>query len=89
MVQKAFTGFLLRGGFMLDEKNLKRIENRVKQFLREGVIKTKQPKEHVDFFLNNAKNSLETAQAIYELSTNEEYQNHIGYKGLNGFFVGG
>ena len=70
---------------MLDEKMIKEIENRVRQFMREGVIETKQPREHVSFFLNNAKNSLETARAIYGLSTNEDYQNYTGNKGLNGF----
>ncbi len=70
---------------MFDEKKLKQITNRVKQYIQEEIIKTKQSKENVDFFLTNAKNSLSTAQAIYDLSTNTNLQNHTGHKDLNGF----
>lgn len=70
---------------MLDEKKLKETESRVKEFIRDRIIKTKQTGEHVDFFLTNAKNSVETAQAIYDLSTNKEHQEHTGHVGLNGF----
>ena len=43
---------------MLDDKKIKEAELRVKQYLSEGVIKTKQQKEFVDFFLSNAEKSL-------------------------------
>ena len=70
---------------MMDEKKLKETENRIKQYLADGTILTKQPIESADFFLNNAKNSLETAQAIYDLSTKGDYQEYTGHLGLNGF----
>ena len=69
----------------LDDKKLKEIENRVKQFVLEGKIKSKQPKKHMGFFLTNAKDSLRTARCIYDMSTNKDYQEYTGYEGLKGF----
>ena len=68
-----------------DEKKLKEIGNRVKTFISEGIIKSKQPKKYVDFFLTNATDSLKTARCIYDLSTNKDYQQYTGYEGLKGF----
>jgi len=69
----------------LDEKKLKEIGNRVKNFISEGTIKSKQPKKYVDFFLTNASDSLKTARCIYDMSTNKDYQQYTGYEGLKGF----
>lgn len=64
---------------VLDEKKLKEIENRVKKLIKEEVIKSKQPKKYVDFFITNANDSLRTARCIYDMSTNKEYQRYTGY----------
>ena len=69
----------------LDERKLKEIENRVKNFISDGMIKSKQPKKYVDFFLANATDSLRTARCIYDMSTNQDYQKYTGYEGLKGF----
>ncbi len=68
-----------------DEEKLKEIESRVKNFISEGIIKSKQPKKYVDFFLTNATDSLKTARCIYDMSTNKDYQQYTGYEGLKGF----
>lgn len=69
---------------MLGEKKLKEIQSRVKQFLNDGTIKTKQEVEFVDFFLDNSKKSLRCANALYDLSTNKELQTLIGYSDFDG-----
>ncbi len=69
----------------LDEKKLKEIGNRVKHFISEGIIKSKQPTKYADFFLTNAIDSLKTARCIYDMSTNTDYQQYTGYEGLKGF----
>lgn len=69
---------------MLDENKLKEIQSRVKQFLNDGTIKTKQEVEFVDFFLDNSKKSLRCANALYDLSTNKELQTLIGYSDFDG-----
>lgn len=70
---------------MLDEKKLKEIESRVKKYLDEEKIKTKQEKEFVEFFLSNAKKSLNCANALYDLSTKKEMQEETGYANFDGF----
>jgi len=69
----------------LDEKKLKEIENRVKQFIAEGIVKSKQANKYAEFFLANANDSLRTARCIYDISTNKDYQGYTGYEGLKGF----
>jgi uncharacterized protein (UPF0332 family) len=68
---------------MIDEKKLKEAENRVKRFIQEGIIKKEKP-EHIDFFIKNADNSIDSAKALFELSTNTEKQKSFGFTAFNG-----
>jgi uncharacterized protein (UPF0332 family) len=70
---------------MIDEKKLKEAESRVKHYLRDGIIKTKQKKEFTDFFLVNAERSLNSANALYDLSTDKDMQQKTGYINFDGF----
>lgn len=70
---------------MLDEKKLKEVESRVKNYLREGIIKTKQKKEFTDFFLTNAEKSLNSANALFDISTDKDMQEKTGYINFDGF----
>ncbi|MCF7872396.1 hypothetical protein K9L97_05165 [Candidatus Woesearchaeota archaeon] len=70
---------------MLEEKKLKEIQSKVKNYLDEGIIKTKQKKEFVDFFLSNARKSLKCANALYDLSTDKELQSKANYSNFDGF----
>ena len=69
---------------MLDEKKLKEAENRVKQFISEGAIKPRGKPEHVDFFIKNADDSIDSAKALFDLSTNPEKQEYLGFTSFNG-----
>ena len=69
---------------MLDEKKLKESENRVKQFIMEEVIKSKNKPEQVDFFLKNADDSIDSAKALFELSIDPEKQESFGFTNFNG-----
>lgn len=69
---------------MLDEKKLKEAEKRVKQFISEGVIKSKGKPEFVDFFIKNADDSIDSAKALFELSTNLQKQESLGFTSFNG-----
>jgi len=69
---------------MLDEKKLKEAESRVKQYIKEGIITTKGNKEFVKFFLTNAKNSIDSAKALYDLSVDEKKQEFMGFNYFNG-----
>ena len=70
---------------MINEKRLKEIESRVKKFILEEIILSKQPKKFVEFFLTNSNDSLKTARCIYDMSTNQDFQSYTGYEGLRGF----
>jgi hypothetical protein len=69
---------------MIDEKKLKEAENRVKQFISEGTIKSKGKPEHVDFFIKNADDSVDSAKALFDLSTNPQKQESLGFTSFNG-----
>ncbi len=69
----------------LDDKKIKEIKNRVKNYITDGIIKTKQKKEHTKFFLINSEDSLNSARALFDLSTNKDYQEYTGNIGLKGF----
>src|SRR3989338_9662227 len=69
---------------MLDEKKLKEAESRIKRFISEGIVKSKGKPEHVDFFMKNADDSIDSAKALFELSTNHEKQESLGFTTFNG-----
>lgn len=59
---------------MLDDKKLKEIQSRVKNYVSDGIIKTRGNKEFVDFFVNNSRDSLNSANALFDLSTDKDMQ---------------
>ncbi len=70
---------------MLDNKALKQIEKRVKNCLTDRTVLTKQKSEYTEFFLNNAKDSLNSASVLSRISTSEELQKAVGYPDFKGF----
>lgn len=70
---------------MLDEKRINEIKRRITNFIKEGIIKKEKEKRFVEFFLNNAKNSLNSAKLLFEVSTKNELKNMIGFPDFNGF----
>ncbi len=69
---------------MLEEKKLKEAEKRVKQYVSDGIIKTKGKAEHTSFFLKNADDSIDSAKALYEISNDAEKQKFLGFASFNG-----
>jgi len=69
---------------MLDEKKLKEVQSRVKRFISDGIIRSKGRPDHVDFFVKNADDSVDSAKALFELSTNREKQESLGFTSFNG-----
>lgn len=70
---------------LVDDKKIKEIESRVKQYLNNNIIKTKQEKRYVSFFLKNSKDSLDSAKILFDLSVDKELLDKIGRKDFNGF----
>lgn len=70
---------------MLDEKRIREIKTRVIDFINDGIIIKQKENKFVDFFLNNAKNSLNTARLIFDVSSDTELKEDLGYRNYNGF----
>lgn len=70
---------------MLDEKMRSRIAERIKRHLSDGIIVKEREGKYVQFFLDNAGNSLESAKLLYEASTNEKIKKELGLTDFNGF----
>lgn len=70
---------------MLDDKKIIEAKNNaLKSINNEEIIKTKDIL-HVDFFIKNSKDSMESAKALFILSIDEKARNSIGFPNLNGF----
>ena len=69
---------------MLDEKRIKEIENRIKNFLSDGTIQKTKKAEYVDFFLGNARKSLQSASFLHDGTTNKDLQEAYGFEGFDG-----
>lgn len=70
---------------MLDNKKIQEIEAAVQRYLREGAIIKEKQKKLIPFFLKNAKNSLDTARLIHEVSSNKEMQEQLNFPNYNGY----
>lgn len=69
---------------MLDEERIKQIESRVKGFLSDGIIQKTKKIEYVDFFLENARKSLQSASFLYAGTTKKELQEDYGFEDFDG-----
>ena len=70
---------------MLDEKRIKEIQKRVPRFLKEGIVVKGEAVRFVPFFMKNARDSLDSARLLYEVSTSEDLKKQTGYPDFNGF----
>ena len=69
---------------MLDEKRIKQIESRVKNYLSDATIQKSKKIEFVDFFLENARKSLQSASLLYTGTTKKELQDAYGFEDFDG-----
>jgi hypothetical protein len=69
---------------MLDDKKINELKNRMKNFIADGAVKTKQKKEFVGFFLKNAEISLATSNILTAATNNPEISRQAGYKDYDG-----
>ncbi len=69
---------------MLEEKKLREAEKRVKQYIADGIVRTREKQEHTAFFLKNADDSIDSAKILFEISTDAEKQKLLGFTSFNG-----
>ena len=69
---------------MLGDKKIKELQNRISNYIKEGVIKKDNKIEYVNFFLQNANKSLISAELLYKVSTDKNTQETIGFRDFEG-----
>jgi len=70
---------------MLDNKEIEIIKKNIKRFLSDNSITKEKKGKFAEFFLSNAKNSLDSAKLLFEVSTKKELQKTTGFPDFNGF----
>ncbi|MFC1774952.1 hypothetical protein ACFLZN_01405 [Nanoarchaeota archaeon] len=70
---------------MLDNKKIQQIKNQVQRYLRDGLIKMEKQKQFIPFFLNNAKNSLDTARLLFKVTNDEKLRDDLGFPELDSY----
>jgi uncharacterized protein (UPF0332 family) len=70
---------------MLEDKHINEAkENAIKSINKGEIIKTKESL-YIDFFIKNAKDSLDSAKALFEISVNPKLKESMGFSSFNGF----
>ncbi len=59
-------------------------KNAIKNINTGAIVKTNDSK-YVDFFIKNAKDSLDSAKVLFDISVNEKIKNTLGMPNFNGF----
>lgn len=71
---------------VLDNKKIEEIKKIVPRLINEGIICKKEDyKKLIDFFRENAEDSLDSAQLLYNVSTDSKLQDATGFPNLRGF----
>ena len=62
---------------MLEDKKIEEAKKNAIKSINSGmIIKTKETR-HVDFFIKNAKDSLDSAKVLFDISVNEKTKNFV------------
>ncbi|MFH0755542.1 MAG: hypothetical protein V1910_02655 [bacterium] len=70
---------------MLEDKKIEEAKkNAIKSINSGAIIKVKELK-YVDFFIKNAKDSLDSAKVLFDTSADEKIKNTFGMPNFNGF----
>jgi len=69
---------------MLDNKEIEIIKRNIKRFISEDIIVKEKQGRFISFFLNNAKDSLDSAKLLFKASTDKEFQKYSGFPDFNG-----
>lgn len=70
---------------MLDETKIGESKKRVEFFIKEGKIIKEKEGRYIDFFIDNSKDSFNSAKLLFDVSTKEKLKNYLGFSDFNGF----
>lgn len=70
---------------MLDDKKIKELQKRISNYIADGTIIRGESGRYVEFFLANAKDSLDSAKLLQIASTQHDIQRVAGFQNFNGY----
>lgn len=70
---------------MPDEKEIIIIKKNTEKLIQRGDIIKGEKGRFTEFFLNNSKNSFDSAKLLFNTSINPELKKSLGFPGFNGF----
>lgn len=70
---------------MLDDKKIEEAKKNAIQSINSGKIEKTKDQKFVDFFIKNAKDSLDSSKILFNISTDEKTKNAFGIPNFNGF----
>ena len=70
---------------MLEDKKIEEAKKNAVKCINAGIIAKTRDSKYADFFIKNAKDSLDSAKVLFEISVNEKTKNTLGMPNFNGF----
>src|SRR3989344_542092 len=70
---------------MLEDKKIEEAKKNAVKGINSGMIIKNKESKYVDFFIKNAKDSLDSAKVLFDVSVNEKTKNTFGMPNFNGF----
>ena len=70
---------------MLDEKKINEIKKNAENLIKDGTLAKGGDGKEVKFFIDNSRNSFNSAKLLFEVSTNTQLKNLTGFQDFDGF----
>ena len=70
---------------MLEDKKIEEAKKNAVKCINAGIIIKTKDSKYVDFFIKNAKDSLDSAKVLFDVSVNEKTKNAFGMPNFDGY----
>ncbi len=70
---------------MLENKKIEEAKKNAVKCINAGIIVKTRDSKNIDFFIKNAKDSLDSAKVLFDVSVNEKIKDVFGIPNFNGF----
>ena len=70
---------------MLEDKKIEEAKNNAIKNINSGLFTKTKDTRYIDFYIKNAKDSLDSARVLFEVSVNDKTRNVLGMPNFNGF----
>jgi len=70
---------------MLENKKIEEAKKNAIKDISAGAVEKTKDSRYVDFFIKNAKDSLDSAKVLFDISVDEKTKNTLGMPNFNGF----